>query len=44
MKASCSVEVLDHVTIQNCELCKFTIDKQDKSKASVSEFEMEFGE
>lgn len=43
-KASCSVEVLDHVTIQNCELCKFTIDKQDKSKASVSEFEMEFGE
>ncbi len=41
--ASCAMEVVDHATISNCELCTFVIDSSDKSRGSLSDIEMTFG-
>ena len=40
--ASCSVEILDHASMRNCELCPFVINPNDKSQGEVKDIEMTF--
>jgi len=40
--AACAMEVIDHATIRNCELCPFVIDPNNKSRAETKDIEMTF--
>jgi len=40
--ASCSVEILDHASMHNCDLCPFVVSPKDKSSGEVKDIEMNF--
>jgi len=40
--ASCAVEILDHASMRNCELCPFVINAKDKSQGQVKDIELTF--
>ncbi len=40
--ASCPPEILDHASMQQCELCPFIINPNNKTQGSVKDIEMNF--
>jgi hypothetical protein len=40
--ATCPTEITDHASIQQCELCPFVINPDDKSKGETKDIEMTF--
>lgn len=40
--ASCSVEILDHASMRNCELCPFVINPNNKSQGELKGIQMIF--
>ena len=40
--ASCPTEILDKASMQQCQLCPFVVDPNNKSRASIKDFVMNF--
>ena len=40
--ANCATEFQDKATIKHCEICQFVVDKNDSSRATLEDIDMEF--